>query len=302
MVDNGVGWYLQQAGRVPMLTPSEEISLGNQVKAYMEIRDLKETTPEQRKIIRRGIKAKDRMFNANLRLVVHISKKYAEAALGSMTMLDLIQEGNLGLSRAIEKFDPTRGYKFSTYGYWWIRQAVSRSISISDRTIRLPINAIAVQKKVSQFADKFKVENHRSPTIEECAEYCKIRPYTMRAYLEHTPRINSLDQMAINNSKLYDESTILDLIVDPETQIEEEKKQLEHEFFLLDGLLESLSNRDRWILKLRYGMDEDGLGPLTYQAIGELMDISRERVRQIEAKCLKTMRLKLDPIRRVRDP
>ena len=109
MSDDGINWYLRQAGRVPMLTPSEEINLGNEVKAYMEIRDLKAPTFEQRKIIKRGVRAKDRMFNANLRLVVHISKKYAEATLGGMTMLDLIQEGNLGLSRAIEKFAPARG-------------------------------------------------------------------------------------------------------------------------------------------------------------------------------------------------
>ena len=298
MSDDGINWYLRQAGRVPMLTPSEEISLGNEVKAYMELKDLEHPTPEQKKTIRRGIKAKDRMFAANLRLVVHISKKYAEAALGSMTLLDLIQEGNLGLSRAIEKFDPARGYKFSTYGYWWIRQAVARSICISDRTIRLPLNAIAVQKKVSVFADEFKEKNHRTPTIEECAEFCKIRQVTMRAYLEHTPKITSLDQMACSNDKLFDDSSILELVTDNGQLIQEEKLEIEQGLEHLESLLAELPERERWCLELRYGIDADGLGPLTYQAIGELMDVSRERVRQIEAKCLKRMRKKLYPIRR----
>ena len=298
MGDDGIRWYLQQAGRVPMLTPSEEITLGNQVKAYMELRDLKEQTREQKKIIRRGIKAKERMFNANLRLVVHISKKYSEAALSSMTLLDLIQEGNIGLSRAIEKYDPARGYKFSTYAYWWVRQAVGRSICISDRVIRLPLNAIAVQKKVAQFAEQFKEDHARPPTIEECSDFCKIRPVTMRAYLEHTPKVSSLDRMASDNSKIYDDSTILDLIVSNDLVKQQEQMEIDFGIDQLEGLLAALPERDRWCMELRYGIDE--LGPMTYQAIGQILNISRERVRQIEANCLKKMRLKLDPI--VRKP
>ena len=295
MAEDGIRWYLQQAGRVPMLTPSEEINLGNEVKAYMEIRDLKEPTLEQRKIIKRGVRAKDRMFNANLRLVVHISKKYAEATLGSMTMLDLIQEGNLGLSRAIEKFDPTRGYKFSTYAYWWVRQAVGRSISLSDRVIRLPLNAIAVQKKVAQFVEVYKEENNRIPTIEECAKFCKIRVSTMRAYLEHIPKVSSLDLMMSKDNKIFEDSAILDFIVDPDLEKQQEQIEIDHGIDQLEGLLAELPERDRWCMELRYGIDE--LGPMTYQAIAQIMDISRERVRQIEAQCLKRMRRKLDPIR-----
>ena len=296
MSDDGINWYLRQAGRVPMLTPSEEISLGNEVRAYMELRDLKQPTIEQRKIIKRGLRAKNRMFNANLRLVVHISKKYSESVLGSMTMLDLIQEGNLGLSRAIEKFDPTRGYKFSTYAYWWIRQAVGRSICISDRVIRLPLNAITTQKKISEFIEKFKEENDRIPTINECADFCGIRKATMRAYLEHTPRTCSLDQMASGNSKLYDDSSIVDLIVDPNDARVKEKIDLDQCLDLLEELLEKLPHRERRAIELRYGLN--GSMPRTYQQIGDLLDVSRERVRQIEANCLKRMRKKLHAIRR----
>ena len=299
MSDDGVAWYLQQAGRIPLLTPSEEISLGNEVQAYMAIRDLPNPTATQKKRIKRGLKAKNRIFNANLRLVVHISKKYAEANLSTMTMLDLIQEGNIGLSRAIEKFDPSRGYKFSTYAYWWVRQAVTRSISMSDRSIRLPINAITIQKKVARFAEAFKEENGRNPTMDECADFCDIRVSTMRAYLEHTPRISSLDQLTNPTSKLYEETTILDLIaasdISPEEQLEV-KNGLES----LDQLMDEIPDRDRFALELRYGIDE--LGPLTYAEIGKILKISRERVRQIEARWLRKMRLKLHPLRRREAP
>ena len=299
MSDDGVAWYLQQAGRIPLLTPSEEISLGNEVQAYMAIRDLPNPTAAQKKIIKRGLKAKNRIFNANLRLVVHISKKYAEANLSTMTMLDLIQEGNIGLSRAIEKFDPSRGYKFSTYAYWWVRQAVTRSISMSDRSIRLPINAITIQKKVARFAEAFKEENGRHPTMDECAKYCEIRPCTMRAYLEHTPRISSLDQLTNPSSKLYEETTILDLISGNESSPEEEL-EIQHGLEQLDELMADIPERDRWALELRFGIDE--LGPLTYVAIGKILNISRERVRQIEARWLRKMRLKMHPLHRKQPP
>jgi len=135
-----ISWYLSTIGRVPLLTPAEEIELGNQVQTMMGLveRDESETfTPHEKKLIRVGRRSKERMMKANLRLVVSVAKKYQGKGL---ELLDLIQEGSLGLERAVEKFDPTRGYKFSTYAFWWIRQSMTRAIACQSRTIRLPVH------------------------------------------------------------------------------------------------------------------------------------------------------------------
>ena len=139
-----IGWYLQNIGRVPLLTPAEEIELGNQVQKMMILTEdgqitekNKEFTKQQKRTIKIGRRAKDRMMKANLRLVVSVAKKYQGKGL---ELLDLVQEGSLGLERAVEKFDPTRGYKFSTYAFWWIRQSMTRAIACQSRTIRLPVH------------------------------------------------------------------------------------------------------------------------------------------------------------------
>tara|TARA_Y100001938_G_scaffold119057_1_gene164784 strand:- start:1635 stop:2543 length:909 start_codon:yes stop_codon:yes gene_type:complete len=293
MPEDSVAWYLQQAARFPLLTPSEEISLGSEVQQYMKLRDKERPTKEEKRLIRNGLKAKNRMFQANLRLVVHISKNYADSGLRSMSMMDLIQEGNIGLSRAIEKFDPSRGYKLSTYAYWWIKQAVGRSISNLDRVIRLPLNAIVTQKKVAEFAEIYKQEYKRNPTINECAEFCDVRPCTMRAYLEHTPKIGSLDQVRGDDSNTIFDSTIKD-IVPSNHKSPDEEMEIESALNKLDELLQEIPERDRLAIELRYGLVKRK--PMTYVDIGKELNISRERVRQIEDRWIKKMRRSLVPM------
>ena len=292
MSEDGIGWYLQQASRFPLLTPSEEISLGNDVQEYMKLREIEKPTLKEKRLIKRGLKAKNRMFQANLRLVVHICKKYKDFGLKSMNMLDLIQEGNIGLSRAIEKFDPARGYKLSTYAYWWIKQAVVRSISIFDRVIRLPLNAIVTQKKIALFADIYKEEHKRNPTIEECAEFCDVRPCTMRAYLEHTLSTGSLDQAFGDGKQNHSESTMINLIESNERNLQDDI-EIKSALNKLDELLDEIPQRDRTAIELRYGLKKPG--PMTYVAIGKYLNISRERVRQIEVMWIAKMRKSLDP-------
>jgi len=289
MVD-GVGWYLKQAGRVPMLTPEEEVSLGKEVQLWMTLRPVEHPTNEEKRIIRRGKKAKERMFNANLRLVIHISKRHIDRSLNHLTLLDLIQEGNIGLSRAIEKFDPARGYKFSTYSYWWVRQAVTRAIHNTEREIRLPINALTLQRKVAIFADEYRAKHGKSPSVEECSERFGVLLRTMRGYLEHTQRPLSLDTERNRDAEKEGERTLLDSIADPNADPHEDL-EVRSGLESLDSAMNVLSDRDREAFEMRYGLK--GKEPMTYAEIGEILNLSRERVRQIEVLGLKKMRARM---------
>ena len=285
--EDGVGWYLKQAGRVPLLTPSEEIELGKCVQAWQQ--NKKDPLPNKR-IERRGRRAYNRMFLANLRLVINVSKKYVHVA-SHMSLLDLIQEGNLGLSRAIEKYDPSRGYKFSTYAYWWIKQACQRSLSQLDRTIRLPINAIDVQTKVKRFWEEFNELHGKNPTVEQCCEHVGVRAVTMRAYLLHIVKPTTLDQPVAMADKEAVPKTLLEMIpseeLDPFEQLE-----LDSAAIHLDDYLEGLPVKQEQVLRLRYGLDTGGEG-LTYEEIGEILETSRERVRQLEQKSLKVLQCRM---------
>ncbi|MDP6193366.1 MAG: sigma-70 family RNA polymerase sigma factor, partial [Prochlorococcaceae cyanobacterium ETNP18_MAG_1] len=175
-----ISWYLATIGRIPLLTPAEEIELGNQVQKMMSLTedgsiapDSKELTSHQRRLIRIGRRSKERMMKANLRLVVSVAKKYQGKGL---ELLDLIQEGSIGLERAVEKFDPTRGYKFSTYAYWWIRQGMTRAIDNSARTIRLPIHISEKLSKMRRISRELSHRFGRQPNRLELAHAMGIEP------------------------------------------------------------------------------------------------------------------------------
>ena len=192
-----ISWYLSSIGRVPLLTPAEEIELGNQVQTLMSLTEdgqikeqSKEFTSHQRRLIRIGRRAKERMMKANLRLVVSVAKKYQGKGL---ELLDLVQEGSLGLERAVEKFDPTRGYKFSTYAFWWIRQSMTRAIACQSRTIRLPVHLserLATIRKVSlDLAHKLGA----MPSRIEIAEAMEIELEELDSILRQALTTSSLD-------------------------------------------------------------------------------------------------------------
>ncbi len=287
-MEDNIGWYLAQAGRIPLLTPAEEIELGNAVKAWQDIKD--QPNPNKR-ICRSGKRAYDRMFEANLRLVVNVARKYLNCT-NHMELADLIQEGNLGLSRAVEKFDPSRGYKFSTYAYWWIRQGVRRAMSTQERVIKLPVNAIDVQAKVAKFFDEYMQEHGKAPTVEICAEFCDVRPITMRAYLEHIKRPTSLDRKAhVDEKRDSSGMTLLDLVADSEMG-PSEQLEIDSCLIKLDDYLSILEPRAQAVLKHRYGLGLDGECK-TFTEIGRLLDMSRERVRQIERKSLKALQRRM---------
>ena len=284
-----VSWYLATIGRIPLLTPAEEIELGNQVQAMMALtedgsREFEdgELTTAQRRLLRIGRRAKERMMKANLRLVVSVAKKYQGKGL---ELLDLIQEGSLGLERAVEKFDPTRGYKFSTYAFWWIRQSMTRAIACQSRTIRLPVHLserLTTIRKVSlDLAHKLGA----MPSRVEIAEAMDIPLDELDSLLRQALTTSSLDA-PVNGEE--GRSFLGDLIADSslDEPLEIVEQRIHHE--QLGRWLSHLSEQEQHVLRMRFGLE--GNERHTLAEIGRLMEVSRERVRRVELKALRKLR------------
>ena len=277
-------WYLASIGREPLLTPAEEIELGNQVQAMMQLVEAKreDYTLHESKIIKIGRRSKERMMKANLRLVVSVAKKYQGKG---MELLDLIQEGSLGLERAVEKFDPTRGYKFSTYAFWWIRQSMTRAIACQSRTIRLPVHLserLTTIRKVSlDLAHKLGA----MPSRQEIAEAIGMPLDELDSLLRQSLTTSSLDA-PINAEE--GRSFLGDLIADgsAEEPLDRVERGMHHE--QLGRWLGHLTEQEREVLAMRFGLD--GQERHTLAEIGRQLDVSRERVRQVELKALRKLR------------
>ena len=284
-----VSWYLSTIGRIPLLTPAEEIELGNQVQAMQAFTEdgskdfkVEDLTTQQRRMLRIGRRAKERMMKANLRLVVSVAKKYQGKGL---ELLDLIQEGSLGLERAVEKFDPTRGYKFSTYAFWWIRQSMTRAIACQSRTIRLPVHLserLTTIRKVSlDLAHKLGA----MPNRLEIAEEMDIGLEELDSLLRQALTTSSLDA-PVNGEE--GRSFLGDLIADSsaEEPLDIVEQRIHHE--QLGRWLSHLSEQEQNVLRLRFGLE--GNERHTLAEIGRMMEVSRERVSQVELKALRKLR------------
>ena len=282
---DSIGWYLSMIGRVPLLTPAEEIELAHQVQQMKQLITIPadDRSPRERQQIRMGCRARDRMMAANLRLVVSVAKKYQNQGL---ELLDLIQEGTIGLERAVDKFDPAMGYKFSTYAYWWIRQGMTRAIDNTARTIRLPIHISEKLAKLRRITRELSHRFGRQPNRLELAHAMGIEPDELEDLLSQSAPCASLDAHARGDE---DRSTLGELIPDPASMEPmdgmDRSIQKEH----LGTWITQLNEREQKILRLRFGLD--GTEPLTLAEIGRQINVSRERVRQLEAKAILKLRL-----------
>ena len=267
--DDSVKMYLREIGKVPLLTPEEEAELAQ-------------------KIVEGDEKAKEKMVESNMRLVVSIAKRYGGRGLD---FLDLIQEGNTGLLRAVEKFDPAKGFKFSTYATWWVRQAITRAIADQARTIRIPVHMVETINKVLRTTRRLTSELNREPTSAEIAKELDMEPDKVEYVMRIKQDIASLDA-SVGKDGDDEESVLGDFVRDEERDSPEDAAANQILKEQLASILATLSEREQKIVRLRFGIG--GGRPHTLEEVGNEFDVTRERIRQIEAKALSKLRKNKD--------
>ena len=273
VADDSVKLYLREIGKIPLLSQEEEYELAQKII---------NGTPKEQK------KAKDKMAESNMRLVVSIAKRYSGRGLD---FLDLIQEGNTGLLRAVEKFDPDKGFKFSTYATWWVRQAITRAIADQARTIRIPVHMVETINKVLRTSRKLTSELNREPTTAEIAKELDMEPEKIDYVMRIKQDIASLDA-SVGREGDDEDSVLGDFVEDEERDSPEDSAANQILKEQLSEIIATLTEREQKIIRLRFGIG--GGRPHTLEEVGAEFDVTRERIRQIEAKALSKLRKNKD--------
>lgn len=302
--DDSVRLHLREIGKIPLLSAEEELALAQKIVAnrdelaevLAQIDEIDETPGDERTKKQREERSslklraeklsrpKDKMAEANMRLVVSIAKRYSGRGLD---FLDLIQEGHTGLLRAVEKFDPDKGFKFSTYATWWIRQAITRAIADQARTIRIPVHMVETINKLLRTQRRMTQELNREPTIEELAKELEMEPEKVEYVIKIKQDISSLDA-GVGRDGEDEDSVLGDFIEDEDSATPEESASNQLLKEQVQGVLSTLSEREQKIIKMRFGLDNGKSH--TLEEVGQEFAVTRERIRQIEAKALAKLR------------
>ncbi|MDQ5932592.1 MAG: polymerase primary sigma factor [Patescibacteria group bacterium] len=293
--DDSVRLYLREIGKIPLLNAVEELELAQKIVANSEelaevaakLKGDEITASERQKLVTKAAKLskpKDKMAEANMRLVVSIAKRYSGRGLD---FLDLIQEGNTGLLRAVEKFDPDKGFKFSTYATWWIRQAITRAIADQARVIRIPVHMVETINKLLRTQRRMTQELNREPTIEELAKELEMEPEKVEYVIKIKQDIQSLDA-GVGRDGEDEDSVLQDFIEDEDSVTPEQSATTQLLKEQVQSVLSTLSDREQKIVRMRFGLDNGKSH--TLEEVGQEFAVTRERIRQIEAKALAKLR------------
>jgi len=281
-----VDWIIQRTRRYPLLTAAEEIVLARQVQAWMAIKDIEKPTKQQQSIINKGRRARDRFFLSNIRLAVNVAGRYKRHS-GLLTLEDLIQEGLLGMDSGILKFDPSLGYKFSTYSYWWIRQGITRAINRNSRMIRLPMQANDDIRRATNFMQTHLYEHGKMPALQDVADHCGIQKQTLLRYLNHNAGVCSLDEQMPGGDS-YNE--FIDVVADPRS-VDPQPEDLTEYFEALHEAIDDLSPENQHIIRRRYFYSSSL--PTPYNQIGDDLNISRQATQKMHSRAMASLQLRL---------
>jgi RNA polymerase primary sigma factor len=286
--------YLNEIARYPLLTVDQEIQYGRRIAKMRELQGLdRPLTDAEQRLVRSGQRARERFMQCNLQLVVHVAKKYENRKRKSLEIMDLIQEGNIGLARAVELFDSSRGYKFSTYAYWWIKQGIQRALSQSDAMIRLPTGLHELLAKIARTTSDLSHRIGRAPTLAEVADHIDVDVNAIHDALRRSHTVYSLDAITAGSETL----SLIDMIADPQSLVDMDELSISHQAQEMLELIDKyLDDRSKFIVRSRRLQQ-----PLTWAEISAKLGVAPSRVQQLERMALFRLKMMLNKGKELND-